>query len=144
MPPKSKAKTKAEETSRRSVQVRKKQLCSVTPTTSIALCEREVENDQAREDGEVTISSSLSHDGQPGPSGVSLPASSDIVSENREKDLASGDATDSVEAIPKSSQEVLGKFAEEWLQVLGKENLKSIACYHLVSTLKLKLLNTLL
>ena len=87
---------------------------------------------------------SLSHDEQPGPIGVSIPASSDIVSENREEDLASGDATGSVEAIPKLSQEVLGNFAEEWLQVLSKEYLKSIACYHLVSTLELKLLNILL
>ena len=34
-----------------------------------------------------------------------------------------------------SSQEILGKFVDEWLQVLGKEELKSVAmflCYHLV------------
>ena len=113
MPLKFNAKRKVEEASTRSVEVRKKQQSSVTPTKCIALCERAAEYDQAWEDGEVTISSSLSHDEQPGPSGISIPASASIVSENREEDLASEDATDSVEAIPKSSQEVLGKSVEE-------------------------------
>ena len=43
---------------------------------------------------------------------------------------------DSVQTDTKSSQEILGKFVEVWLQVLGKEEMKSVAmflCYHLVS-----------
>ena len=64
--------------------VRKKQRSSVTPTKSITLCERAVENNQGREVGEVTIRSNLSHNEQPGHSGVSVPASSSILSENRE------------------------------------------------------------
>ena len=106
MPPKCKAKRKAEEASRRSVEVRKKQRSSVTPTKSITLCERAVEKDQAQEDGEVTISSSLSHDKQPGPSGVPISVSSSIVSESREEDLASEDATDYSKVISGSFGQV--------------------------------------
>ena len=44
-------------------------------------------------------------------------------------------------AIPTTStqtQQILGKFVDEWLQVLGKKEMKSVAiflCYHLVSML---------
>lgn len=37
----------------------------------------------------------------------------------------------------RTSQEILGKYVDVWLQVLGKEKMKSVAmfsCYHLVST----------
>ena len=53
-----------------------------------------------------------------------------------EEDVASVGATGSVETNTKSSHEILGKFVEEWLQVLGKEDMQSVAmflCYHLVS-----------
>ena len=35
-----------------------------------------------------------------------------------------------------SSQEILGRFVDEWLQVLGKDEIKSIAmfwCFHLIT-----------
>ena len=45
-------------------------------------------------------------------------------------------AIGSLQTDTKSSQEILANFVEEWLQVLGKEEMKSVAmflCYHLVS-----------
>ena len=45
-------------------------------------------------------------------------------------------ATAAVQTNTRSSQEILGKFVDEWPQGLGKEEIKSVAmflCYHLVS-----------
>ena len=38
-------------------------------------------------------------------------------------------AIGSVQTDTKSSQEIFGNFAEEWLQVLGKEEMKSVAMF---------------
>ena len=55
---------------------------------------------------------------------------------NFEEDLASVEATDSVQTNIKTSQEIMGKFVDEWLQILGTDDMKSVAiflCYQLVS-----------
>ena len=62
-------------------------------------------------------------------------SASSLESQSFEDDLASVEASGSVQSNPKTSQEILGKFVEEWLQVLDKEDMKSVAvvlCYHLV------------
>ena len=54
---------------------------------------------------------------------------------------------DDTPTTSESSQEILGRFFDEWLQVLGKDEIKSIAmflCFHLVTRLqKPRLLNML-
>ena len=57
------------------------------------------------------------------------------MEESVETDIARVTADDPMTS--RTSQEILGKYVDEWLQVLGKEEVKSVAmflCFHLVST----------
>ena len=168
MPPKSKAKRKAEQASRRSVEVRKQQrLSSESAESSAAAVETPLSPSNLVPGAESSSSVSASTEELPGPSGLSTPTASSTASQSFEEEVAGvggagedavsersfeteGTTTGPVEGVEggtagaigpvqtdtKSSQEILGKFVEEWLQVLGKEEVKSVAmflCYHLVS-----------
>ena len=105
-------------------------------------------SDQALEESSssVTVNASASTEELPGPSGLSTQTASsvaslsfeedvtslsfeeDMTSLSFEEDVASVGATGSVETNTKSSHEILGKFVEEWLQVLGKEDMQNKSC----------------
>ena len=159
MPPKSGAKRKAEKASRRSVEVRKQQRQSFQSTAgAIVSLPPPLPRDRALEtSSSVTVRASVSLEQLPGPS-EELPGPSrlpthtasivesesfeeDVTNLSFEEDRASLSfeedvgATGSIENNTKTSQEIMGKFVEEWLQVLGKEDMKSMAiflCYQLV------------
>ena len=152
MSPKSRAKRKAKKAGRRSIEVCKQQRrslqCSESTATAVVSLAPPLPGDQELEaSSSVTVSASASTEELPSPSGPPIHTASTVESLNLEEDetspsfeedLPSVEATDSVQTNTKTSQEIMGgrKFVEEWLQVLGKDDMKSVAiflCYRLVS-----------
>ena len=88
MPPKSKAKRKAEQASRRSVEVRKQQrLSSESAESSAAAVETPLSPSNLVPGAESSSSVSASTEELPGPSGLSTPTASSTASQSFEEEV---------------------------------------------------------
>ena len=169
MPPKTKAKSKAEQASKLGVDARKKQQLSLESVESIPMAVEMASTSSGRvedvashlsETSDISATLSVPTSGGQGFQGqVEGTADAEEMLESiapevtraetegrvetegavetgADTDTAMATGPDDTLTTSESSQETLGRFVDEWLQVLGKDEIKSIAmflCFHLVT-----------
>jgi len=166
MPPKTKAKRKAEQASKLGVDARKKQRLSLESVESIPVAVEMASTSSGRvedvashlsEMSDISATLSVPTSGGQGFQGqVEGTADAEEMLESiapevtraervetegavetgADTDTAMATGPDDTPTTSGSSQEILGRFVDEWLQVLGKDEIKSIAmflCFHLVT-----------
>ena len=163
MPPKTKAKRKAEQASKLGVHARKNQRLSLESVESIPVAVEMASTSNGHvgdvashlsETSDISATLSVPTSGGQGFQGqvegtadaeemlesiapeVTRAETEGRVETGAETDTAMATGPDDTPTTLESSQEILGRFVDEWLQVLGKDEIKSIAmflCFHLVT-----------
>ena len=169
MPPKTKAKRKAEQASKLGVDAWKKQWLSLESMESIPVAVEMASTSSGRvkdvashlsETSDISATLSVPTSGGQGFQGqvegtadaemlesIAPEVTRAVETEGRvetegaaetdvDTDTAMATGPDDTPTTSGPSQEILGRFVDEWLQVLGKDEIKSIAmflCFHLVT-----------